>query len=358
MIGCRSLSELHPSVLKPPALPPVERLGSLKFEAPIWILTAHPLPPTRDGRLVVCRFGADAVQSVNRSLGDVLGRVVNANRAATLAPRITEVVGVQDLEAEAMHLILVRRLDYRPRGASAVGDVVVFSEPSYAAFRTEKLQLATLAYYREQKGLKPGIRDGREGTLTKDSIRWAKTVVPAGLVTSSSVSFVSSRERWVYCGSHYQTDQELRRLKEHFAERYGYTAAAGIRDPDGFATWLGIDFALTLNKTTDVRLGKLDEIGYARSRHHTTSLLPGSGQIDTIVNVYHGPVHYEDSSGSIATQEDWFDPHGGPRAWFTKDTCFERQREYRFAVSTPGDPVRPRHYIDVSPELREFALAL
>ena len=34
------------------------------------------------------------------------------------------------------------------------------------------------------------------------------------------------------------------------------------------------------------------------------------------------------------------------------------QREYRFAVSTSGDPVEPRHYIRVSPELRELTSAL
>ena len=114
------------------------------------------------------------------------------------------------------------------------------------------------------------------------------------MVTSSRVSFVSSREPWVYCASHYQLDRELRRLKDHFAENYGYTAAARIRDPNAFAMWLGIDFALNLNKTTDVKLGALDEIGYALSSY-SANLWPGcSGQIDTVVHVCHGPVHYED----------------------------------------------------------------
>ena len=313
--------------------------------------------PHRDGRLVVCCLGSDAVQTANRTLEDVFRQVVTAKRAATSAPRITEMVCVQDRETKALHLLHVHRLDYRPQGAAAIGDVMVISEPTYAVFRTERLQMATPAYYRGQEGLRPGIRDVRDGTLTKDSIRWAKTVVPAGMVTSSSVSFVSSREPWVYCASHYQLDRELRRLKDHFAEKYGYTAAARIRDPNAFAMWLGIDFALNLNKTTDVRLGALDEIGYAHSSYNTNLWL-GSGQIDTVVHVYHGPVHYEDSSGCIATQEDWFDPHAGPRAWFTKKMCFTSQCEYRFAVSTLGDPVKPRHYIDVSPELRELTSAL
>ena len=50
------------------------------------------------------------------------------------APRITEMVSVQDWETKALHLLLVHRLDYRPQCASAVGDVVVFSEPTYAAY--------------------------------------------------------------------------------------------------------------------------------------------------------------------------------------------------------------------------------
>ena len=222
----------------------------------------------RDGRLVVCWFGSDAVQAANRPIDDVFRQVVTANRAATPAPRITDVASVQDRETDVLHLILVHRLDYRPQGASAVGDVVVFSEPTYAPFRTERLQLATPAYYREQKGLRPGIRDARDGTLTKDSIRWANTVVPGGLVTRASISFVSSREPWVYCASHYQLDRELRRLKDHFAEKYGYTTAARIHDPNAFAMWLGIDFALNLNKTTDVRLGEREELGYASSSYN------------------------------------------------------------------------------------------
>ena len=305
----------------------------------------------------MCRLASDAVQTANQTIEDVFRQVVIANHAATPAPPITDMVSVHDRETKAFHLLLVHRLDYRRKGAPAIGHVVVFSEPTYAVFRTERLQLATPAYYRRQEDLSPGIRDVRDGTLTRDSIQWAKTVVPAGMVTSSSVSFASSREPWVYCASHSQLDRELRRLKDHFAEKYGYTAAARIHDPDAFAMWLGIDFALTLNKTTDVRLGEHDEKGYARSNVNT-NLWPGSGQIDTVVHVYHGPVHYEDSSGRIATQKDWFDPYGGPRAWFTKKTCFASQCEYRFAVSTLGDPVKPKHYIDVSSELRELTTAL
>ena len=55
----------------------------------------------RDGRMVVYRCGSEAVQDVNRQIEDVLGGV-----RTSPAARITDVVGVQDLEAEASHMIL------------------------------------------------------------------------------------------------------------------------------------------------------------------------------------------------------------------------------------------------------------
>ena len=114
---------------------------------------------------------------------------------------------------------------------------------------------------------------------------------------------------------------------------------------------------MALDKTADVSLGLIDEIGYARSSY-TTSLWNGSRPIDTLVHVYHGSVHYEDLSGRVDRQEHWFDPSAGPRAWFTKKTSFKDQNEYRFAVTTPGTPVRSKHYVAVSPELRELTFAL
>lgn len=312
----------------------------------------------RDGRLVVCRFGSDAVHAANRTIKDAFRQRLPANPTASPIPLFTDVASVQDRGAKALHLILVRGLDYRPRGASAAGNVAVFSKPAYAPFRTTRLQLATPAYYRDQEDLAPGIGDAHDGTLTKDSIEWARTVVPVGMVTNASISFAASREPWVYCASHYRLDRELRRLRDDFAEKYGYTAVTGIVDPAAFALWLGIDFALDLDKATDVTLGMLDEFCYAQSRYNPTLGPDSSGRFETIVQVCHGLVHYEDRSGHIATQEDWLDLHGAPRAWFTKRTCLASQREYRFTVSTLGDPVDPRHYIDVSPELRELTFAL
>ena len=316
------------------------------------------LPPRasrhRDGRIVVAPDSADAIRSINRQIGTIgdLARATNPDTVS--APKVTDMVAVYDLDARSFHSILVHRLDYRSQPAPAVGNVVVFSEPGYAPFRAEKLQLATPAYYRDHEDLEPGIRDHHDGTLTRDGTRWASSIM--GGTVSARLSFTSSSEPWVYCASHYRTVRELRRLRSKFRGKHGYSAATRIEDADAFATWLGIDFALGLDKTTGVSLGPIDEIGYARS--YTKNLWDGSRPIDTFVHVYHGPVNYQDVSGRVDRQEQWFDPNAGPMAWFTKKTSFRNQSEYRFAVTTPGTPVQTKHYVAVSPELSGLTSAL
>ena len=173
---------------------------------------------------------------------------------------------------------------------------------------------------------------------------------------SCGLSLASSSEPWVYCASHFRTDRELRRLRREFCGKYGYSAATRIEDAEAFATWLGVDFALGLDKTADVSLGPVDEIGYARSSY-TPNLWDGSRPMDNFVHVYHGPVNYQDVSGSVDRQEQWFDPNAGP--WHgSKKTSFRNQSEYRFAVTTPGTPVQPKHYVAVSPELSALTSAL
>ena len=312
---------------------------------------------SRDGdtRIIVTRDNTDAVRAVNRVIGSGDDLARRSNPDATPAPRATDMIAVYDLDSQAYHSILLYRLDHRPQPAPAVGKVVVFSDPAYAPCRTEKLQLATPAYYRDQEDLEPGIRDRHDGTLTKDGSRWASSTM--GGTVSARVSFTSSGEPWVYCASHYRSDSELRRLRREFDREHGYSAATRILDPDTFAAWLGVEFALGFDKTADISLDWYEEEAYARSSY-TTNLWDGSRPIDTFVRVYYGPVNYEDVSGRLNKQEHWFDPNAGPLAWFTKKTSFADQREYRFAVETLGAPVRPRHDIAVSPELRALTCAV
>ena len=291
--------------------------------------------------------GTDVIRAVNWSIEKADGLARSRNPSSTPLPAVTDVVTVQDTELETVHAIFIHRVDYRQRQRLDSGNVVVFSEPCYAPFRTTSLQLATPAYYRTQEVLKPGIRDRHDGTLTMDGTAWASKFGAA----RAQFTFASSVEPWVFCAAQYSHHHELQRLRRHFRDEYGYTTATVILDPEAFALWLGIDFALTLNKEVDVSLSAVDTITHALSRYHT-SLWDGTGPIDTFTHVYHGPVQYEDRSGDIDAHEKFFDPGSGPRAWFTKKTAFEIQNEYRFAVSTPGKPDQPTRRIIVSEELR------
>ena len=324
--------------------------------------TQYPVQTSRpsdsvdgDERIIVVRDSADAVRAVNGAIATADDLARRSNPDATPVPRATDMFAVYNIDSCAFHSILLYRFDFTPRRATNVRNVVVFSEAAYAPDRTEKLQLATPSYYRDQTDLRPGIRDPHDGTLEKDGSRWATSIM--GGTVSAHLTVVSSGEPWVYCASHYGSDSELRRLWSEFDAKYGYSVSTSILDPNTFAVWLGVDFALGLDKTADISLSPFDEIGYASSCY-TTSLWEGSHPVDTFVCVYYGPVNYEDVSGHLDNQDQWFDPHAGPRSWFTKKTSFANQNEYRFAVSTLGTPVTQTHYIAVSPELRALTCAV
>ena len=311
----------------------------------------------REGRFLLCHHGIDAVRTTNREIAAIAHIARTKNPDATPPPDVTDIVSVHDVETRTFHMLYMHHLDYRSRTASAVANVVAFSKPHYAAYRTDKLQLATPAYYRDQEDLKPGIRDHRDGAVTKDATRWASTISPAITVTHADLSFVSPREPWVYCAAHYRNHRELRQLKDHFAHEYGYSAATRITDPDAFAMWLAVELALALDKTAAVTLDESDKEAYARSQY-TTGLWDGAHPIDTLIHIYYGPVHYSDRSGRVDTQHHWFDPNAGPKAWFTKKTSLYAQSEFRFAINTVGNPVQPTHYLSVSPELRALTSVL
>ena len=312
----------------------------------------------RDGQLIVSRLADRQVSKINDSIDSCYRIATAQNPAATPPPAVTSAFIIHSKTPARIHQLFVHRLDFRPALATPVGTVVAFSEPEYAISNADctDLQLGTPAFYREQKSLKPGIRDRHDGTITRDIRPFLSKRMGRAAIQEANVSFASMSEPWVFCAAHFRWTEEFHRLEEQFAEEYGYTAAARIIDSDAFALWLGIDFAQSLGHATLVKLSALDKIGYGRSSC-TSPLWEGSRTIDTIVHVYHGPVDYRDNTGQITAQEEWFDPFAGPTAWFTKNPGFRMQSEYRFAVSTLGDPIRRRLNMAISPELRELTVA-
>ena len=309
---------------------------------------------------MICRHGASTVKQLNEGVREFdhlpdTGSISDTNTISLFPPKIEECVSVFDTEREEYYLIFVRRLDCRPSLSPIVQGIVKFSKRCYAPFQSEKIQLATPEYYRTDDGLEPGIGDPRDGVLEKDLTPWAITQTPAsGVSVEANATFSSSEEPWIYCTSiKPQSDREMKEMTNKVFGKYEYDAATEIQNPDAFAIQLGVDFALSVDKEKDIKLGCLEKSIYLKSSY-TVNLWKGPRNIDKIVNVYHGPVHYEDQSGAVETQKDFFDPYGAQRAWFTKRTWFSDQKEYRFAASTLGTPTNMIFRLAVSDEIRKL----
>ena len=306
----------------------------------------------RSGRLAICPLSVADVAHQNEVIEQVTLRATHSQSTPT--PKITDGFIIFDIERKQCHQIFVYRVDYRSGFSPSIGKVVKFSKRCYAPCRTKKLRLATPAYYRDHESLPPGILDPHESRIKKDATPWARNLFPYGSIKIKAV-FSSDSEPWVYCASHLSSYHTSRNLKAKFSDEYDYDAATEIQDVDAFAMWLGIDFALRIDKDEHLKLEVLDTLVYWKNSYSTNlGQKEGVQNIDTVVHVYHGPVHYEDESGVIATNDDWTDIHGAVRAYFTKRTEFSDQSEYRFAVSTPGTPRDEIFELDISEDLRQL----
>lgn len=295
----------------------------------------------RSGRLLIYQLPAAEVKRINEDNEQRARRGTHSQ--STPVPKIIDGFYVSDIERKQCHQIYVHRVDYRPRSSPNVRRVVRFSERCYAPCRAKKLWLATPSYYRDHESLPPGIADPYDSTLKKNLTPWMHNRIPYGSVKATAV-FSSFSEPRVYCTSHLPSHRVYRGLKSKFSDEYDYDAATEINDVDTFAKWLGIDFALQVDKDKHLKLEALDRVAYMAS----------SDTIDTFVYVYHGPVHYEDESGVIVTDDDLADIHGAVRACFTKRTEFAYQSEYRFAVSTSGTPRDEIFELNISEDLRQL----
>ena len=311
----------------------------------------------RSNGILIIREPAGVLDRLNEETEEITGRITGVRRSSPPAPKIANAFTVLDVERKRYHVIYVYRVDYRSGFQPNVGQVVKFTKSCHTPCRSEELWLSTPSYYRDQEELPPGIADPYDSTLTRDIGPWMSNRIGIGSIDAKAV-LSSDGEPWVYCASHLQSDRAYRQLRSTFSDEFNYDAATEIKDVDGFAMWLGVDFALQVNKDGHLNLGGLDTLVYARS-NYSTNLWKQEGvrNIDTFVNVYHGPVHYEDESGVITTRDDLVDIHGAQRAWFTKRTEFAYQSEYRFAISTLGNPTVDVFKMEVSDELRQLTLA-
>ena len=219
--------------------------------------------------------------------------------------------------------------------------LVKFSKTEYAIRRAEKLRLATADFYRRYEGAGSGIRDEMEARQVLDiqtAIRECESADPARRIPplSGEATYVTD-SHWLYCTAITPTwEPNIERLQREFSAE----CATSISDPSSFAIELGKAFAGSLPTT---QLDGMDDVTLSYYRTH---------QIDHVVQVFHGPVIYTDASEPVFAQPAHL---RGIASCFVKRQSYEWQREYRFSVSTVGEPADDVLELPISETMKELA---
>ena len=266
---------------------------------------------------------------------------------------------VEAATIDLRRLIVVQYVDFRTGYPETVAGVVKFSANGESPDVKRNIRLVTPADFRES-GYEPGIADDLDAAQKADMAPYLaryssrKGSYLAANDISASAIFTATEEPWVYCASIAPTRSygagSLGALKKEFAESKGRDAAiTAIDDPRLFARQLGLELALAVKVGRDVEdnyaMEMLDR-KLARRVCGLNSLPP----VDTVVWVYHGPVHYEERRLVIETESD-MPTMEALRVWFTKRPEFSGQREYRFAVRFTGGPKWKAILLQASGEL-------
>jgi len=266
---------------------------------------------------------------------------------ADVTPTIRNIVCIRDKERDKIFLVVVHRLETASTPRLRTRSIVRFSERVHSPHLCSSIRLSTLERLREDERLTPAQLDPTEGQLNVDATppisQYFSKRGPLLDVRALSVSMVArSSDLWVYCtsicpGSTGAAHRLARRIDET------YDTVTEIRNVDAFAIRLGIDFTIDFDASTDID---------ANSALNPLAQRLGASNFEKIVHVHHGPMTYEDHSGVIRTTDDFGDLGRNLRACFTKPGSHSWQSEYRFALSTTGNPTQPTLSLSTSNELR------
>lgn len=261
---------------------------------------------------------------------------------------------IVDEEQQERALLVVRRVNDDLLPGPAARQVVRFSERKHSPHLSDEIWVSTLEHYRKAENLEAGQRDPMEGRLRLDVTPFfARRLSEAGLLPystsfsaradfSAEAEFASMRDSWVYCTAFCPSNErDAYRLGRRISS--ANDTITSILDVNAFALELGVDFAVALDEsihTTDDSVVSLIE--RAQLAH---------SEFRTAIRVDHGPVGYEDMSGTLDTGREPVEL--ASRSGFVKPKSFSYQSEYRFALSTIGEPSVKTLHIPVSDALRE-----
>ena len=255
---------------------------------------------------------------------------------------------VLDNERHKCLLVVIRQVNDSSLHGRAARQVVRFSKREHSPYLSDEIRVSTLAHYREGEHLQGDQRDPMEGKVKLNVTPFfARRLSKDGFIDavrtfSAEAKYAAATDPWVYCTAFCPgSERDAYRLGCRIAS--DNDAITDILDVNAFALELGVDFAITLDTAIHTKVDSGLTLIWRE--------LAANSGFERIVCVEHGPVAYEDSSGTLNTGRELVDL--ASRAGFIKPSSFSYQSEYRFALRTIGEPSIRTLRIPVSDALRE-----
>lgn len=266
------------------------------------------------------------------------------------------------LEAKPhLYQVMVRRIDLDPgRAWEPPGSVVKFSKREDGLVRSDTVKLATAEHYRTYEGGGAGVRDADEGVYRRRigfHEKWALADSDLWVEAEGSVSATyQTDDAWLYCTS---LPPRSRRERVALENEFEADCMTVLGHPATVARELGSAFA-QMSPGPKVSLDDpfhqlqhrmLPEQSSVQvySRNHQMPKSP----LERMIWVTHGPVVYTDNPEPLIEAVPL---HRQAAAIpFVKSPDYAPQQEYRFAVSTIGEPAQETLLVPTTPELRALA---
>lgn len=252
----------------------------------------------------------------------------------------------RDPQTGKRYVVVTQRADFRPTPTPTFHGVARFTEKKYSPSEAGYL-LRTPTHYRNSKDADGDHMDAAQPAdlrpMVMNHLRNSGFSVSQNHLTADG-RVVSSKEPWIHCTSIRPTHAVgAASLERQFSRKGPDAVVTTVDAPDGFAKQLGIAVALSPRLRSAVKDDGCDVI----KRDHWRLAL--GVDIDTVVYVIHGPVHYYNATLTIRSGNDFANAETY-RLWFTKRTTYSGEREYRFAVFA-GGPTTDTFSLDVTPAL-------
>lgn len=257
---------------------------------------------------------------------------------------------VDELPTGKRYVVLVQCVDFRPVPAPIGHGLARFTANDHSPTETGDILLRTPAYFRKLEG-----GDDMDGAQAADLSPLVADHLRRSSIWSSTKDFTAaaklaaSQEPWILCTSIRPSGSSgAASLERQFSYKGPDAVVTTVADPEAFARQLGIELARSVGASGAVKdhsFGPIERFDY-------WAACGADKDIEAVVRVVHGPVHYYDSTLTVRSADDMARAESY-RIWFAKGAKFSPEREYRFAVST-GRPTTDTFRLEISSQLSQL----